>query len=60
MAVAQIAPQPIEDEHQIGHAEQGIGADLSATGVPEDPGIGAEAEGRAMWDRGGSTGKSSV
>ena len=46
MTVTQVSHQPVEDEHQPGHAEQSIAADLAAAGVPEDAGIGADADDR--------------
>lgn len=51
MAVTQICRQGIEDENQIRHAEQRVATDLPATGVPEDSGIGTDAdEGRELFD----------
>lgn len=45
MAVTQIGRQGIEDQDHVGHAEQGVPADLPAAGVPEDTGKGAEEDG---------------
>lgn len=45
MAMPQIGGQRIEDEDQIGHAEQRVTADFPAAGVPEDTGIGPEGDG---------------
>ncbi|MOA31444.1 hypothetical protein D3C78_1526030 [compost metagenome] len=49
MAVTQVCRQSIEDEHQIGHAEQGITADFPTTGVPEDTCVEAEANGGGQF-----------
>ena len=44
MAVPQVHRQRIEDEDQVGHAEQRVAADLPTAGVPEGAGIGTQGD----------------
>lgn len=49
MAMPQVGRQAVEDEHQVGHAEQGVAADFTAAEVPEASGVEADANACAQF-----------